>query len=217
MEKKNNLEIARTQLEEAVHPEDVKDWPKFTVGGRTFEIGPLPFKWEKLFRKYAMPMVSAGLQPIEMLIVAAAGKQVDFQRSLGISDQIAKSENDIDAYIAPALSIVCVAQVNKGKEKSAWDTAEAWQEKIEDEMSRQAILELVEAQLDAVKAMDHLGNSFARRFKSLSSLLGSQLDLNSLMPSLTTPAGSTSATAGSLGSTVSRSSGTSTDELTPST
>lgn len=220
--KESNFEVARTQINESLDPESVKDWKTFTVHKTKFRIKPMSFGWEKKFRRFAMPYVASGLHPLEMMLVAAAGGQLQFQKDLGISLEVAKSECDIDHYITPALSVVCASQAeavakDELKENGVETQEDYWQKKIEDDLGRQEIIELVEAQLDVIKAMDHLGNSLSRRFKGLSGLLGKDLNLSSLMPSSTIPAGRTSEKDGSSGSTVSRSSGTSTEGHTQST
>lgn len=215
---KQSIAEAEVQLQECLAPEMVPDWDKFECGGRKFKIEPMKFRWEKEFRRRAMPIISAGLQPVEMLLTAAAGGQTTFKSNIGITDAISRGEVEVDLYLSGALAVVCASQDLENKDKRpSNEMFEPWALKIEDELTRDEIVGLVEKQLEVIKAMDSLGNSFSRRLKSLSNLLGKDLKLGSLLPSTITPAGATSEKVGTSGLTVSRSSGTSTGEPSPST
>lgn len=206
------MEQVRREMAEAVSPDEVKDWKAFELGGRNFQIRPLVFKWDKEFRRYALPMVASQLQPIEMLLVAAAGDTLQFKDQLGISRAMVESEIEQDSYLPKAIAAICASQDTENKEAmSHWATV------AEESMTREKMVEMVEEQLKLQKALDALGNSLARRLTNLSALLGKEVNFSSLVLPSTTPATLTSEKGGSGSTTSSKSSGTSMARRTRST
>ena len=206
------MDQVRREMAEAVHPDEVKDWKTFRLSGRVFEIRPLVFKWDKEFRRQALPMIASQLQPIEMLLVAAAGDTMQFKEQLGISKAMIDSEIDQDNYLPRAVAAICASQDTENR-----DALAVWTACAEEQMSREAMIEIIEEQLKLQRALDNLGNSLARRLTNLSALLGKEVSFSSLVLPSTTPATPTSGTAGSPDTTSSKSSGTSTERPTRST
>lgn len=211
------------EMREAVDPESVEDWKKFKVGKDEFEIRPLTFKWDQVFRRYAMPMLGAQLLPVEMLVAAAVGGTTSYKVNLGISKAITASELETDELLPSALGAICAAQDaargGKAKDLPRLDAVKYWADRVSDALMRDEIEELVEDQLNIQKALQALGKSLSTRFKVLGQLVDSKsgLSLSSLLLSSIPRASMPSAPGGRTDTTQSSSSGTSTGEPTQST
>jgi len=173
-------------LEEAVNP-DLVEWESFKVGDRAFQIRPLAFKWDKVYRSYAMPILGAELKPLETLMAALSGSQLAVGASQLVTQALIESELEIDLNLARAVGAICASQDEQSK--SATDKkarAEHWANLV-DALSRHELTEIVRKQSDVQKDLQRLGESLAGRFKRLASLTGKNFDLAGLLPPLMPP------------------------------
>lgn len=217
-EKPKEESVQQQALEEAVSP-DVQDWDTFKVkldnAEHTFEHRPFSFKWDMLFRKYALHVMGAQLKPIEALI-AYAIKDDDKQMSegvvdIGITRSLVESEVEADENLPLAVAVICASQdpkYKKGENKLAF--VHKWQEVVE-ELSREQITSIFKKQVKVSKEVDLLGKSLRARFALLGELVGKDVNLSSLLPGLTLLAPNTLAQPGETPTTSSSSSGSSTE------
>jgi hypothetical protein len=180
-------EIKVTQaLEEAVNP-DLVEWESFKVGDRTFQIRPLPFKWDKVYRSYAMPILGAELKPLETLMAALSGSQLAVGANQLVTQALIESELEIDLNLARAAGAICASQDEQSKnatDKKA--RAEHWANQV-DVLTRYELTEIVRKQSDVQKDLQRLGESLRKRFERLASLTGKNFDLGGLLPPLMPP------------------------------
>lgn len=174
-------------LDEAIHP-DLVNWETFKLGEREFQIRPLVFKWDKLYRSYAMPILGAELKPIEALMTALAGPQAGLPGTQGVTAALVESELEIDFNLARAVGAICASQDEQSKnatDKKA--KAEHWANLAEDILRRDELTEILRKQSDVQKDLQRLGESLRMRFERLASLTGKKFDLAGLLQPLTPP------------------------------
>jgi hypothetical protein len=106
--KPREISITEDQINEINFPELSQDI--FKVGDREFAIRVLPWKWEMLFRKHAMPLMEAEFKPIEKMIYSFQAELYLTDKDLGITESVFASEMQADECITKSLAIVCVSQ-----------------------------------------------------------------------------------------------------------
>lgn len=166
----------------AINP-DMETWEKFKVGDREFQIKPLVMKWDKIWRKYALPILGAELRPFEVLLSAIVGNRAEFTvDDIGFTRAVVDSEIEADTYLAKAVAAICASQDEESSK--ATDKAkqvELWADRLESQMSRAELDAVLKKQSAIQKDIDQLGNSLSARFRIISSLAGNRIDLSSLL------------------------------------
>jgi hypothetical protein len=189
-------------LNEALHPDEV-EWDSFLkilckdknakeiadverrlhaghLGEMTIQ--PITHKWDRVFRKYAMPILGAQMQPIEMLVSALVRDEMAVATEMGITKSLINADLEVDEIVHKAVGVICAAQDRgeKGDAKNKPALVEKWGAIAEDYLHRYELVALVEAQGTMQKEIASLGESFAARFRALQSLVGDRLDLTRL-------------------------------------
>lgn len=137
---------------------------------RTWKMVPLPWKFEKQFRKHAMPMLATSYKPFETLMGIISQK---FYSDVTPSfiESVVSSETAMDDYMERCVHVILMSQ-----DKNI--TLE-WVEK--NATSRDQMFSIITRQADLHKLLDRLGESLAERFVKLAGSLGiANLDLPTL-------------------------------------
>lgn len=181
-------DLTNSEVEEILIPELSQD--TFTIGERTFAIRVLPYKFEQMFRRHAIPILEMEMKPVEKAIINFATDQVKYTNDLKITESLLKSEVDADQYLTNAVICICLSQDERWL-KAAQKGVELPLEqrtKIETEyrvlidMStdyptespRHYLREVVRKQADKMKLSQRLGESLMARLAEVSSLMGSE-------------------------------------------
>lgn len=169
-------------LSEAVNP-DITEWETFKVGDSVFQFRPLTFKWDILWRKYALPVLGAELRPLEVLLAAIVGNRAEFTaEDIGFTRAIVDSEIEADAYLARAVAAVCASQDPESAQATdKVKRVEIWAERLEAALTRADLVEILRKQSAVQKDIDQLGKSLSARFSIISSLAGTKFDIASLL------------------------------------
>jgi len=205
---KGNEEAIASVVDEAVNP-DLVVWETFRVGEREFQIRPLPFKWDRLFREHAMPIIGAELKPVEVLLTAIVGQAAAYTTEVGVIRSLVQSELEADEHLAPAVAAICASQADASvtdKRKAV----EKWTANCESILTRYELRAVLDKQVAVQKDVDRLGESLRTRFTTLGRLVGKNLDFGSLLLGSIVPQPKPSAPGGTSASTSSNSSGSST-------
>ena len=145
-------------------------------------IRPINNKWDRQFRKYAMPMLGSQLQPLEMLFGAIIRDELIVATEMGITKSLIASELEVDDALGPAVGAICAsqdpAQIGKTQDKPA--VVKKWAEIVEENLRRDELVKLVEVQGRIQKEIFGLGESLATRFRILQSLVGEKFNLTTL-------------------------------------
>ena len=136
---------------------------------RKWKMQPLRWKYEKLFRKQAMPMLAATYKPFETLIATMA-QPLYSDLTPSLIKAMADAENEADDYLTKCIHIILLAQDSDISLDWVEDNAEG----------RDQMMTIVQRQCELHKIMDRLGESLAGRLQRLASMMGLQLDLPSL-------------------------------------
>jgi hypothetical protein len=187
--------ISDAQIDEIIFPDLSED--KFSLGDKSFRIRVLNFRWEKLFRRAAMPIIEQELKPFErMLLLFAAG--VDpMVGDLGITRSIGQSEIDVDIFLTNSVVCMCMSQdpeiladqaqgiemtVDKQQviEKKYHNMVENLEDVPGGGGPRQYLREVVRKQVEKLKMVQSLGESLMARFAETGTLLGAKDQFDSL-------------------------------------
>lgn len=209
------------QLSEALHPEEPvhgEPWEEFTLkdtseGGdgkdHTFQIRTLNHRGERLFRKYALPIIGAELRPFETFIKSAmdSGGDIEPMVGEGISRSFIAGQLDIDDNIHKAIGAICTSQDPKAR--NSQDRTRfiiKWGLLAEDQMGSERLRDIFDKQVSISKAVDALGKSLRTSFGMLAKLVGKDINLglDFLKPGSTQPASSTSEPTGKTDTTSSK-------------
>lgn len=137
---------------------------------RTWNMVPLPWKFEKQFRKYAMPMLATSYKPFETLMGIISQK---FYSDVTPSfiESVVSSETAMDDYMERCVHVILMSQDK--------NITLNWVE--ENATSRDQMFVIITQQADLHKLLDRLGESLAERFVKLAGSLGiANLDLPTL-------------------------------------
>ena len=180
-------------LSEALDPETAVEldgkgnaksaWKTFSVDGSDFQIRPLTWRWEKLWRKFALPVLGAELRPLETLFAAIIGKRAEFTvDDVGFTRAIVDSEIEADVYLSKAVAVICASQDPEAtKISDKMKRVEFWDEKITDAMTREELEGVVKNQAAIQKDVQRLGESLSTRFRVITNLVGNRFDIASLL------------------------------------
>jgi hypothetical protein len=187
--------ITEAQVDEIIFPDLSED--KFTLADTSYRIRVLNFRWEKMFRRAAMPIIEQELKPFErMLLLFAAG--VDpLIGDLGIARSIGQSEVDVDIFLTNAVVCICMSQdpeillvqaqgvemtVQKQEEieKKYHRIVETLEEVPGGGGPRQYLREITRKQVEKLKMVQTLGESLMARFAEAGTLLGAKNQFDSL-------------------------------------
>jgi hypothetical protein len=136
---------------------------------RTWLMKPLAYRYEKEFRKRAMPMLKVAYAPFETLMSSFGNSYVS-GISPGIVSSIFDAEVAIDDYLEDSLLVILQAQDRTITKDWVLDNAK----------SRNQIFEIVMQQCALHHLMDRLGESLAERFGTIATTMGLNLDLPTL-------------------------------------
>lgn len=178
--------LTQDEINEVLFPEMSAD--EFCIGSRKFRIRCLPYKFEQMFRKHAMPIIQAEFKPIERIIFSYTTKEALITNDLHITESIGKSEIDADVYLLNAMIVICLSQDKRILEAQASGTevpldemaaieknyrimiemAEKWPT----ESPRHYIRDVVRRQSDKMKLVQSLGESLMARCEEAAKLVG---------------------------------------------
>lgn len=193
--KNQPLELSDAQVEEILFPDLAED--KFTLGERTFRIRVLNFRWEKLFRRSAMPIIEQELKPFERLLLLFAAGVDPAIGDLGISRSIGQSEVDVDLFLTNSVVTICMSQdpeimagqaqgieLNIEKQQEIEKRYHNLVENLEEVPGgggpRQYLREITRKQVEKLKMVQTLGESLMARFAEAGTLLGAKEQFDSL-------------------------------------
>ena len=137
---------------------------------RTWKMMPLQWKFEKQFRKHAMPMLATSYKPFETLMGIISQK---FYSDVTPSfiESVVESETKMDDYMERCVHVILMSQ----DKNITIDWVEI------NAISRDQMFDIINRQADLHKLMDRLGESLAERFVKLAGSLGiANLDLPTL-------------------------------------
>lgn len=138
---------------------------------RTWKMLPLPWKYEKHFRRQVMPMLAATYKPFETAMSLLSKNSLNtFNPHL--TRAMFDAEVEVDEFLSAAMVPILLAQ-----EPNPTITAE-WVDNNAD--SREQLFSIIQQQCDLHKIMDRLGESLAERFAKLAQMMGVDVDLPSL-------------------------------------
>jgi hypothetical protein len=182
------------ELQEALHPDTI-DWETFKVGEKDFEIRPMKFSWDQVWRKYALPIMGAELRPLESLIRSFVGEDKE-QVGAGLTSAVVESELEVDNYLALAVGVICASQ-REPKATAKLEKTKHWAGIVADELDREKLRCIVNDQFTISKGIENLGKSLQTRLRYLGSLVGEKnLDFGSLLRDFKLPAVSSLAPTG---------------------
>ena len=136
---------------------------------RIWNMQPLPWKYERNFRRQVLPLLAASYKPFEMMIGVVSQ---DFLSGVtpSIVQGMFEAEIAEDEFLVKAMHAVLIAQDK--------NVTEQWVD--ENALSREQLFALVQQQCDLHKVMDRLGESLAGRFAKLAHMMNLDLDLPTL-------------------------------------
>lgn len=189
--------ITHDQIAEVMFPELSKD--TFKINETTYRIRVLPYKFEQMFRRAAMPILEAELKPIERAIFSLSTDQAMITNDLKITESISKSEVDADVFLLNAVLVICLSQdplIVKNASEGRETTADAMMkiektykirlDNLEVEPSTRAYFrEIVRKQSEKMKLVQLLGESLMARCAETSSLVGVRSQFDSLKQDFT--------------------------------
>jgi hypothetical protein len=195
-------------MAEAKDPDLVGDWEKFTVEGQEFSCRPLPHKWGKIFRHFALPIMGAQFKPFETILSAIIGERLDVEDDAGVVKSIVESEMEMVERLAPAVGTICASQDEASADATdKMKQAAEWGARVEEVLTTSKLREIVAKQVVVEKEIEYLGKSFAARFRSIANLVPEGDDLASQVLASIKSALSSSEKTGKKGATSSKSSG----------
>lgn len=182
-------------------------------------IRPINHKWDRLFRKYAMPMLGSQLQPLEMLFGAIVRDEIMVATEMGITKSLIASELEVDDALGKAVGAICASQdpEQKGKTQDKPAVVEKWGGVVEEYLRRDELVKLVEVQARIQKEIFGLGESLAARFRILQSLVGDKINLSALALDSIKSVGRFSGLPGEMTTTLPNSGGESTESSSMNT
>ncbi len=193
-EEETKTQQVDAELQEALHPDTV-EWDKFAVGEKDFEIRPMMFGWDQVWRKYALPIMGAEFRPLESLIRSFVGEDKG-QAGAGFTSDVVESELEVDNYLPLAVGVICASQ-HDPKATAKLEKTKHWSGIVAETKSREELRGIVNKQFTISKGIENLGKSLQTRLQYLGSLVGEKnLDLGSLLRGFPLPAVSSSVPAG---------------------
>jgi hypothetical protein len=136
---------------------------------RTWKMQPLPWRYEKSFRKQVMPLLAVTFKPFEVLL-SGFGKGYMPELNPGVVKTFFDAEAEMDDYLAKAVWVILYAQDQTIKPEWVEENAE----------SRDQLLAIVQRQCEIHKVMDRLGELLAERLGKLAQMMGLSIDLPTL-------------------------------------
>jgi hypothetical protein len=136
---------------------------------RTWSFAPLPWRFEKHFRRQVMPMLAATYKPFET-IISLLGQDILTDYSPSLTKAMFDAETEADEFLPKAVHAILVAQDKAITEE--WVNIEA--------ESREQLFSIVQRQCEIHRIMDRLGESLAERFGKLAQMVGVDVDLPTL-------------------------------------
>ena len=162
------------ELSQVLEPEFNSDTFQFGKNqddsSRKWKLIPLPWKYEKNFRKQVMPMLAISYKPFENVISLLSRDYLSENVSTNLVQSLFLSEIEMDEHLTRSLHAILIAQDKTITTEWVEDMAE----------SREQLLEIVIKQCEVHKIMDRLGESLAERFAKLAQMMGIEVDLPSL-------------------------------------
>ncbi len=218
-------QLSSDQLDEIHFPDLSKD--QFRIGGQTFRIRIMPWRWERIFRKACMPIVESELKPFERAIYMFASDLSIVKEDLGFTHSFTESEIDADLYLTQCVTIMCLSQdpeilklATSGQEipiQLQMSLEAKYTAMIENSnewpggSARSYLREVVRKQCEKMDLVQTLGKSLMRRFEELSELAGTKSQFDSLKLGFSQQVQKFMGKAGSVVGTPARSSSLSTD------
>jgi hypothetical protein len=185
--------ISADQLEEILFPELSAD--EFSFNEKKFAIRILPWKWDAIFRRHALPIITEELKPFERALQVFTTNSYIVLEDLGIAKSAGRSEIEGDNYLTNCIVTICMSQ-DPEMLKAAAEGRELDKEtllKLEtryrvmvdnyaapDGRTRLYLREIVRKQAEKQKLVQTLGESLIARLGELSELTGTKSTFDSL-------------------------------------
>lgn len=187
-------QINDSTVHEVLFPETTADF--FEIGERKFRIQFMPYKFEQLFRRYAMPILEAEFKPIEKAVFSYTTNQSLITNDLKVTESLFRSELDADAYLPNAMVVICMSQDPRILEAAAngqETPADEWikidreyrllidyNKKWPAKSPRHYMRDVVRKQSDKLDLMQTLGESLMARCGEAAKLMGVAGEYDSL-------------------------------------
>ena len=136
---------------------------------RTWKLVPLPWRYERNFRKQVMPMLAITYKPFEA-VFAYFSQQFITESTPSVVKSIFDAEMAIDDYLVASLHSMLIYQDK--------DVTMDWVEASAE--SRDQLFGIVQRQCELHKLMDRVGELLAERLGKLVQMMGINIDLDSL-------------------------------------
>jgi hypothetical protein len=136
---------------------------------RTWKFVPLPWRFEKNFRKQVMPMLAITYRPFES-IFAYFSQQFITESTPSVVKSVFDAEMEVDDFLVKSVHAILIYQDK--------DITEDWVEA--NAKSRDQLMGIVERQCEIHRLMDRVGELLAERLGKLVRMMGINIDLDSL-------------------------------------
>jgi len=169
---------------------------RFKIADREFSIRVLPYKFEQMFRRSAMPIIEAELKPIERAVVFFTSDEKLITPDAKLTESFAQSELNADIWLTNCLIVMCISQDERWLKAGAEGKELTRDEQLKIESEYRSMIEygtwpeevtspraymraVVRKQQDKLKMVQRLGESLMARCEDMASLTGTkgQFDL----------------------------------------